>query len=78
MTFRRDFLLSFSDLNFSFIAEHESIEQMRIIENEYSLYSLSVNPTTPSVNEPSDVEIVMNNVANCAQQSSLLQRALEK
>lgn len=76
IAFRRDFLLSFSDLKPSLIAEYESIEQMRIIENNYSLFSVSVRPSLPSVNEPSDVDVVMNYLNESPEQHNLLQKLL--
>lgn len=37
----------------------EFIEQMRIIENEYKLMSVPFDHTLPSINEPGEVEEVL-------------------
>ena len=59
IAFRKDFLLSFDSLTPSLIEKHESIEQMRIVENNMSFMSVPVSPSLPSVNEPRDVDIVL-------------------
>ncbi|MCG9875824.1 MAG: NTP transferase domain-containing protein [Leptospiraceae bacterium] len=49
----------------------EFIEQMRILENEYSLKSVSLDRTFPSINEPCEVKEVMNKLKDSKQQSYL-------
>lgn len=59
IAFQKDFLLSFDSLSPSQIERHESIEQMRIVDNNISFMSVPVSPSLPSVNEPIDVDIVL-------------------
>lgn len=52
----------------------ESIEQMRIIENGYSIQSVPFNESLPSVNEPSEANIVIDYIKNNPEQQELLQQ----
>ena len=54
--FKTSFLMDFNKLNSSCFEENESIEQMRIIENDYILKSVKLRYSYPSINEPSDLE----------------------
>ena len=76
IAFRRDFLLSLQSLPPSLFDVHESIEQMKIIENEFSLFSVPVDVSLPSVNEPSDVDKIYTFVQNNVDQSRLLKSIL--
>ena len=78
IAFRKDFLLSFDSLCASYVEQYESIEQMRIIENGFTLQSISVEPTLPSVNEPEDLEIVLDYLKNNSEQESLLDFVLNQ
>ena len=50
----------------------ESIEQMRIIENGNRLISVPFEESLPSVNEPNEVDIVIDYMKNKAIQRTLL------
>ena len=76
IAYRRDFLLSLSHLPPSIFDNYESIEQMKIIENDFSLYSVPVSPSLPSVNEPSDVDKIYCYVRDNVDQKSLLDTVL--
>lgn len=72
IAFRKDFLSSFHLLPTSYVEQYESIEQMRIIENGYKLMSVPVEPSLPSVNEPHDVQIVLDYAQKDAEQIRIL------
>jgi len=76
IAYRKGFLLNLTELPPSPIEQAEFIEQMRIIENGFHLSSVSVSPSLPSVNEPSEVEIVLNYIEHNAEQRALLNRIL--
>ena len=54
----------------------ESIEQLRLIVNDYKLYSVSVEPSLPSINEPGDEEILYNYIKDNKTQLDLLEEVL--
>ena len=54
----------------------EFIEQMRIIENGYNLYSVPVEPSLASINEPHEADIVINYLKKDIEQKELLQKIL--
>jgi 3-deoxy-manno-octulosonate cytidylyltransferase (CMP-KDO synthetase) len=58
--------------------EHESIEQMRVVENGFVFTSVDVMPSLPSVNEPSEVEIIIDCLKNNQEQNLLLSEILQK
>jgi 3-deoxy-manno-octulosonate cytidylyltransferase (CMP-KDO synthetase) len=74
IAYRKDFLLHITALSASPIEQAEFIEQMRIIENGYSLWSVPVIPSLPSVNEPEEAEIVLDYVRHNTEQQELLER----
>lgn len=76
MAFRKDFLLRLTDLPQSPIEHAESIEQMRIIENGFSMQSVNVSPSLPSINEPHEVETVLECIRQDSEQSTLLYEIL--
>ena len=78
IAFRKDFLTTFDQLPLSRVEKYESIEQMRIIENGFSLMSVSVAPSLPSVNEPRDLEHVLNHLKDNPDQRSLLDRVMQQ
>ena len=63
-----------TQMNSTLIEEMESIEQMRIIENGYSICSVPVESSQPSVNEPLEVQLVWDYVANDNEQKSILKK----
>ncbi|MBI3608072.1 MAG: NTP transferase domain-containing protein [Nitrospirae bacterium] len=74
IVYRKDFLLHLTALSASPIEQAEFIEQMRIIDNGYSLRSIPVSPSLPSVNEPDEAEIVLDYIRHNAEQRALLER----
>ena len=74
--FKKDFLLNLNQLDNTPVELAESIEQMRIIESEFSLYSVDVNPSLPSINEPHEVNIVLDCLENDEEQKILLDQIL--
>ena len=72
IAFKKDFLLTLAKQSTSQIEQVEFIEQMRIIENGSPLYSVPVNPSLPSVNEPCEADIVLEYLQKNSEQSKLL------
>lgn len=77
IAYRKDFLLRLTILPASPIEQVEFIEQMRIIENGYSLRSIPVSPSLPSVNESSEAEIVLDYIRHNDEQRLLLEYVLK-
>ena len=61
----------------SYIESIESIEQIYILMNNYSLFSVPMNPTIPSVNEPGDENQINKLLEENSEQKGLLKRVLE-
>lgn len=78
MAFRKEFLLKLIELPASVIEQAESIEQMRIIENGYSMRSVQVSPSLPSVNEPSEADIVLDYIQHNDEQRALLELVIRQ
>ena len=74
IAYRKDFLLHLTSLSASPIEQAEFIEQMRIIENGYSLRSIPVSPSLPSVNQPDEADIVLDYIRHNAEQRALLEQ----
>jgi 3-deoxy-manno-octulosonate cytidylyltransferase (CMP-KDO synthetase) len=72
IAFRKDFLQKLVQFAPARTEISESIEQMRIIENGYSLISVPFDESLPSVNEPDEVDIVIEYMKNKAIQRTLL------
>jgi 3-deoxy-manno-octulosonate cytidylyltransferase (CMP-KDO synthetase) len=54
----------------------ESIEQMRILENGFSISSVPVTPSLPSVNEPREAQIILEYIEHNVEQQKLLNAIL--
>ena len=76
IAFRKSTLIKLAALKPTPIEKMEFIEQMRIIENGYSFYSVPVDHSTPSVNEPNDTIAVLESLKNDHQQAGLLKKIL--
>ena len=76
IAYRKDFLLYLPELPPSQIEQAEFIEQIRIIENGFYLRSVAVSPSLPSVNEPSEVDTVLDYIQHNAEQRAFLNRIL--
>jgi 3-deoxy-manno-octulosonate cytidylyltransferase (CMP-KDO synthetase) len=76
IAYKKEFLLDLTKLPPTEIEQAEFIEQMRIIENGYELSSTPLSPSLPSVNEPSEVEIVLDYIQSDGEQKRLLDEIL--
>jgi 3-deoxy-manno-octulosonate cytidylyltransferase (CMP-KDO synthetase) len=76
IAYRKDFLMRLTTFPVSPIERAESIEQMRIIENAFNIWSVDVSPSLPSVNEPDEIEVVLDYLQSNAEQRVLLERIL--
>jgi 3-deoxy-manno-octulosonate cytidylyltransferase (CMP-KDO synthetase) len=72
IAYRKEFLERLSFLSPSFVEQTESIEQMRIIENGYSLLSVPFESSLPSVNEPDEAKLVKDYLSSNNRQLELL------
>lgn len=76
IAYRKDFLLHLTSLPPSSIEQAESIEQLRIIDGGFNLYSIPVSPSLPSVNEPGETELILEGIRNYPEQQILLEQVL--
>jgi len=76
IAYEKNFLLQLTELEPTPIEIEESIEQMRIIENGYNVSSVAVSPSLPSVNEPSEADIVLSYISNNNEQQDILNKIL--
>lgn len=76
IAYRKDFLLKINQLSETPIELAEFIEQMRIIENGYNIYSVPVEPSLASINEPHEVDIVLDYLEKNFEQQALLKKIL--
>jgi len=76
ISFRKEFLLELEGLEPGAIEQAELIEQMRIIENGCDLQSVPVEEGLPSVNEPGEVEAVLDFIKRDGFQQKLLAQIL--
>ena len=76
ISYRKDVLASYAELEPTPIEEYEFIEQMRILECGYSLTSVSVEPSLPSVNEPHEIQTVLDFLSHNVEQNTLLRQLL--
>lgn len=77
IAYRKDFLLTLGGLNESPIEKAEFIEQMRILENNYKLKSVSLKVSLPSVNEPHEAKIVLDFISKSNKQQKILSKILD-
>jgi 3-deoxy-manno-octulosonate cytidylyltransferase (CMP-KDO synthetase) len=77
IAYRKDFLLELNNLPVSLIEDSESIEQMRIIESGHDFRCIEVTPSLPSINEPEEVQIVLDLLAEEKEQQVLLRAVME-
>ena len=78
IAFRKGFIKELVNLPASTVEGHEMIEQMRIIENGFSLTSVPFLESLPSVNEPEEADIVIKHVASSKLQQELLAQTFER
>lgn len=72
IAYRKDFLLELTGLPVSPIEKAESIEQMRILENGFGLSYVEVAPALPSINEPGELQEVLDYLSADSEQQKLL------
>ena len=72
IAYKKDFLQKLTSLPESPIERAESIEQMRLLENGFDLSYVEVTPALPSINEPSELQEVLECLSNDGEQISLL------
>lgn len=71
IAYRKEFLLNLVNRPPTPIETTEYIEQMRIIENDHYLQSVEVEPSLPSINEPDEVRIAIEELEKDAEQQSI-------
>ena len=76
IAFKKEFLLKITKFNSTPIEKIESIEQMRIIEKGYVIKSIPFELSQPSINEPNEVEAVLNYISKSIEQQSILKQVL--
>jgi 3-deoxy-manno-octulosonate cytidylyltransferase (CMP-KDO synthetase) len=74
IAYRKDFLMRLTTLPGAPVELSEFIEQMRILENDYTLQSVPVAPSLPSVNEPHEADVVLEYIRGNAEQADLLRK----
>ena len=70
--YRKDFLLKLNRLPASQIKMAESIVQIRILENGFNLSYVEVAPALPSINEPGELQEVLDLLSADSEQKHLL------
>jgi 3-deoxy-manno-octulosonate cytidylyltransferase (CMP-KDO synthetase) len=78
IAYRKEFLLKLTELPASAIEQAEFIEQMRIIEYGYTICSVQVSPSLPSVNEPGEADIVLDYIQDNDEQRALLELVMRQ
>jgi len=76
IAYRKDFLMEVTTLAGSPVELAEFIEQMRILEHDYTLKSVPVVPSLPSVNEPHEADLVLEYIRQNPEQRLLLERSI--
>lgn len=76
IAYRKEFLIEIAALDESAIEKAEFIEQMRIIENNFMLKSVPFDLSLPSVNEPKDVNDVLDFIKKSSSQQAILSKIL--
>lgn len=76
IAFRKDFLHDLVKLPPARTEQYESIEQMRIIENGFTMQSVPFHESLPSVNEPEEADIVIDYIRQNPQQQALLKQTI--
>ena len=74
IAFKKSFLIDFSIKKKTPLESMESIEQLRIIENEFILTPISFKKNFPSVNLPKDVPLVLEILEQEREQNELLRK----
>lgn len=72
IAYQKFFLRNLSSCVTTPIEVLEFIEQMRILESDHVLQSLSVEPSLPSVNEPNELDVILKYLNQSVEQIELL------
>ena len=72
IAYKKEILQKIVNTDLSSKEKIELIEQIRIVDNNYKLKSISITPTLPSVNEPEEVEIVNEYISENEEQKKLI------
>lgn len=78
MIYRKQFLQDLCKIHPSPVETNESIEQLRIIENNFEFKCVEVTPTLPSVNEPHELEEVLVCLSKHSEQQDILNNILSQ
>lgn len=70
--YRKEVLLNISNLEQCNIEKLESIEQIRMISNNFSIRSIEIDDCLPSVNVPKDLDLVLKFMSENNEQQELL------
>lgn len=76
IAFRKDFLLKLIKMEKTHFETSEFIEQMRILEYGFNLYSVNFSYSLPSVNEPHEADLVLKNINSNPEQKKVLNKIL--
>ena len=76
IAYRKRVLVDVAELPPCVIEQAEFIEQLRIIANGFTLQSVPVSPSLPSVNEPHEADIVLDWVRGDPEQRTLLEQTV--
>ncbi len=76
IAFKREVLLTLCKLKQTNLEISESIEQLKTISYGYDLFSVNVEPTLPSVNEPGDQDKVYKYIEENIIQQKLIKKVL--
>lgn len=76
IAYEKKFLLSLDNYSSSKLELLESIEQMKVIENDGQIISVAVEPSLPSINQPDEVDAVLAMLENNVEQVFLLKEVL--
>ena len=74
IAYRKDFLIGLADLPHGKVEQSEHIEQMRILENGFKIFSIPMPFSLPSVNEPHEVSAVLERLEKDEAQRLLFQK----
>jgi CMP-2-keto-3-deoxyoctulosonic acid synthetase len=77
MAFKKKFLLMFDKNKNSIIQKTESIEQMKLIEQGFSINNFEINENQPSINTFEDLIEYQNFIKKTPKQDYLLNKTLQ-
>tara|TARA_B100001250_G_C19775870_1_gene779506 strand:- start:399 stop:1163 length:765 start_codon:yes stop_codon:yes gene_type:complete len=75
--YRKEVLLHISNLEQCYIEKFESIEQIRIISNNFSIRSIEIDDCLPSVNVRKDIDLVLKFMSENHEQQKILKYIID-